>query len=353
MSTDQQRTEDPTQRRLEKSRNEGQVAFSADLVSGALLMIGSLFFIFFGPWFGRKLTNLIRLNLSNMDSREMTAVDAQQLGVGSLVELGNLIAPLALTVVAIVGLVGTLVTGFRITFKPLETKLDKLDPRKGFKRIFSSRSLVRGVNAVFKVTLMTVIAIWLIRLELPAIGASTGKGVGEAISIGWSIALRISLAISAAMLLLGTADLVFQKWKHFQDMKMSKQEVRDEHKDDEGDPMIRARLKKLQRERTKQQMLRDVPDATVVITNPTHLAIALKYDRDTLEAPRVVAKGADHLAETIKRIARDNGVPVLERKPLARALYKSVEIGDEIPTELFQAVAEILAYIYRQQGMVA
>ncbi len=348
----QDRTEQPTPRRLQKAREDGQVAYSQDLSSGLLLASGTIFFAFFGYFLLRGLSGGLKTGLTRIGTEQPDSISPESIFQNALLDGSRLVLPLAFVAFGILVLSGAAVTGFQLSGKPLSFNLDKLDPRKGIKRIFSSRSVVKGLIAVAKVSVMAVIAFILIQMSREKIAASYGIDVKQSMYLGWEIVIQIAMAISAAMVLIGLMDLLYQKWKHFQELRMSRQELKEELKEDVGDPHLKARLRQLQREYATGQMMADVPSASVVLTNPTHLAVAIRYDRLLDDAPVVLAKGADAVAKRIVSLARENDIPVLERKPLARALYRDVQVGQEIPVELYQAIAEILAYVQRQKSIL-
>ena len=348
----QDRTEEPTPRRLQKAREDGQVAYSQDLTSGLLLAAGTIFFAFFGYYLLSGLAGGLKKGVSKIGTENPALISPESLVQNAMLDGGGLVLPLAFAVFAVLLLTGASITGFQFSGKAIELKLDKLDPRKGFKRIFSSRSVVKGLIAVAKASVMATIAFLLIRISGDKIAASHGLDIKESMGLGWTIVIQIAMAISAAMILIGLMDLLYQKWKHIQDLKMSRQELRDEIKEDMGDPQIKARIKQLQREYATGKMLADIPSASVVLTNPTHLAVAIRYEREIDNAPVVLAKGADAIAQQIVAVAKKANVPVLERKPIARALYFNVQTGQEIPLELYQAIAEILAYVEKQKSIL-
>jgi flagellar biosynthesis protein FlhB len=197
------------------------------------------------------------------------------------------------------------------------------------------------------VTAVALLVFWVLLHQVDHVSTAGHGTVERATALGWRLAVLLGLAIAAAMVVIGLLDYLFQRWRHEQDLKMTRRELKEERREDEGDPHMRARIRKLQREVGQRKMMQEVPNATVVITNPTHIAVALQYERGLTNAPKVVAKGADLLAMQIRRIAGRHGVPVLERKPLAQALYLAVDVDQEIPAEFYHAIAEILAYIYR------
>jgi len=346
--TGQNRSEAPTQRRREKAREEGQVAISADLSAGLLLLAGTFVLWLGGETFGGHILRAVRSGLLYTLRPEwgipQTSAIAKSAVVQGLSVLGPILAVL-FVIAAAVGLVQA--GGFRVSWKPLTPDWGRLSWGKGWKRILSTRSLARGVSSLVKVTAVVLLVFWVLRHQVDDISVAGHGTVERATAIGWRLAILLAMAIAAAMVVIGLLDYLFQRWRHEQDLKMTRRELQDERKEDEGDPHMRARIRKLQREVGQRRMMQEVPNATVVVTNPTHIAVALRYERGAMKAPKVVAKGADLLAMQIRRIAERHGVPVLERKPLARALYSAVDVDQEIPAEFYHAIAEILAYIYR------
>lgn len=342
-----QPTEEPTQRRWEQAYEEGQLAFSSELVGGLVVLAGILFFMLSGKWFFTQLLVTLQETLTHFDpmiefpNTIVKAVHRQVMKVG--VACLALMLPTAL--LAIVA--GTMQTRFNISTKALAFKWSNMSPMSGLKRLFSTRSLNRGAISSLKAIAIIAAAYYITNSEMETISGAGLTSYAEMLSIGCRIVLRISIVAALLMVVVGVADLAFQIWKQRQDLLMTKQEVRDEQKDVEGDPQIKARIRKIQSEMSQQKIAQDVPKASVVITNPTHFAVALQYDPSQSKAPIVIAKGADHLAKKIIKIAKANGVAVVERKPVARFLYANVKVGREIPFELYQAVAEILNYIRR------
>jgi len=246
------------------------------------------------------------------------------------------------TVLATVFQVGT-----RVTLEPLQLDGNRMNPMNGLKRLFSSTALMRGVQAILKMTIMLSI-VWLsLRSMQGHVAAAPFDSVMHNVQLAWSMSLRMATNVAIALVVVGGADFGFQWWQHETKLRMTRQQVKDEHKQEEVDPMIRARIKRVQREMTKQRMMRDVPTSTVVVTNPTHYAVALQYESDSMTAPKVVAKGVDEVALKIRKIAAEHDVPILERRVLAKALYATVEVGQEIPPSLYHAIAEIVAHLYR------
>jgi flagellar biosynthetic protein FlhB len=262
----------------------------------------------------------------------------------------RMVAPVAVGVMAMALVAGFLQVGVLVTFKPLIPKFSKLSPISGFKNLFSMRGLMRLGMSVTKVGIVSAVATVCIKWDMPKVLAlihlDAAALLAAAAGLVWSLAIKIA----AVLLILGLLDLAYQKWQNHQEMKMSKQEVKDEFKRMEGDPMIKQRRAQVARQIAMQRLGHDVPKADVIVTNPTHFAVALQYDGSKMAAPKVVAKGADYLALRIRQIAVMHNIPIVERPPLARGLWRAVEVGQEIPASFYAAVAEILAYVYRLGG---
>ena len=340
------RTEQATPRKREESRRKGQIPTSSELNSGGHLLVAALLLWLTGHRIGPSILNALREWLSALSRFEGGVGQIHRWMAGLVWDLFS-VSGVILGVLFLSGiLIGVLQTGFHFSIESLRVDWSKLSPVRGFSRIFSTRSVMKGVAALLKLLSVVLIVVWVLYLQSDVIATSGFLTLGGILTLGWSISIHLMLAVAAALLIIGGLDYIFQRWKHSQDLMMSKQEVKDEHKDTEGDPLLKARIRKLQRETSQRSMMKSVPGATVVVTNPTHLSIALKYDSDSMETPQVVAKGSGALALKIRKIAAENGVPIVEKKPLARALYGLVDVGQDIPMELFQAVAEILIYVY-------
>jgi flagellar biosynthetic protein FlhB len=348
---DQQKTEAPTPRRREEARNEGRVAVSSELTGGLLLVTGAVTLTFGGETLVRGLLSAMRHYLSITGARDLDFERSHGLLTGFLFQSGGVLGiPLGVLVVAALG-AGLMQAGFRMVPSLLSPRWERISPASGWGRLFSMAAVVRGAVACLKVALVALVAAWVLKGKASQILCFGDQGLATSAQQGWLIASRLALAVAATLALVGVADYLYQRWRHEQSLRMSRQELKDELKREEGDPQLRARIRKMQREMIKKQMFKQVPRATVVITNPTHLAVALRYERQRMSAPRVVAKGAGYVAERITALARRHAVPVVERKPLAQALYKSVQVGQEIPAVLYHTVAEVLAYIYRLRGL--
>jgi flagellar biosynthetic protein FlhB len=281
----------------------------------------------------------------NQKSLEMKAISS--LLTNAILEMFLIVWPFFLFGFVITFLVTVYQVGWKVSTKTMEPKLSKFNPINGFKRILSKDSLFELLKSLIKVGIIVYIVYSNLKDEANNIFILYEISLNQAIVLVGEIIIEVGLEISIVFIFVGLADMFYQKWKFAEEMKMTKQEVKDEYKNTEGDPQIKGRIRQKMREASQRRMMQDVPKADVVITNPTHFAVALKYDAEVSRAPIVVAKGEDFLAQKIKEIAKENKVPLVENKPLARMLYHNVDIGAEIPPELYQAVAEVLAMVYQ------
>ncbi len=356
-----QKTEEATPRRREDSREKGEVAMSQELVAALMMCAGFGAFAIGGPPLATRLGSLvagIAGSLGELGTTTLTEPAAAAMLREMMASAAEFLLVLLLPVMGVGLVVGYGQIGFRVSPKAVAPDLSKLDPMKGLKRLFGLRAVVRTGLSAAKIMAIAASVVTVAVLHLPEIIQVGVSELGPLLAAMGQIVIRSALAGLAAMVLLSVLDLLFQRYQHDRDMRMTKEEVKEEHKTTEGDPHVKARVRSLQRAAAQQRMMSDVPDATVVVTNPDHYAVALSYPRDAageplLGAPRVVAKGADFLAQKIKEIARESGVPTYEDVPLARSLYAQVEIGDEIPGDLYSAVAAVLNYVYSLRGSAA
>lgn len=348
--SDQEKTEPASPKKRQEARKKGQVAQSREIPSVAVLLAALTVFYFGGGWMFGQLTDLTQFILRQAADVPLDVESTHTLLWTLFQRIILVLAPL-MGIVAVVGVASNVAQfGFMLTGESITPKLSKLNPLNGFKRLFSLRSGIELVKSVFKVMIIGGMAYGTLKGEIQAIAALTELGIAGILDYMGTVSLKLGFYTCLILMVLAGLDYVFQRWQHERDLRMSKQEVKDEYKQREGDPMVRSRIRAAQREMAMRRMMAAVPEATVVITNPTHLAIALKFDR-SMQAPMVVAKGAGHVAERIREIAGRHDIPIVEQKPLARTLFKQVEIGQFIPAELYHAVAEILAYVYRLRGL--
>jgi flagellar biosynthetic protein FlhB len=348
---DDSKTEAPTLRRREEARQQGQVAVSSELMSGALLLTGVVVLWMMGPRMVGGLLNAVQQSLLLIQYTDMGPERVREVMGALLGRAGQLLSYLLGALVVLAFGVGVLQVGFHFVPELLMPKWEKLSPAEGWSRLFSMAALVRGIVAVLKVTAVALLAVWVLRGRAGKI-VTLGEGnLSYACAQTWDIAIRLALAIAAVLALIGVIDYAYQRFRFERSLRMSRQELKEELKREEGDPQMRGRIRKMQREAARRRMMQEVPKATVVITNPVRLAVALRYERGEMAAPRLVAKGAGVVAQRIVDLARESGVPVVERKATAQALFKAVQIGQDIPEALYLAVAEILAYIYRLRAV--
>jgi flagellar biosynthetic protein FlhB len=343
----QSRTEPATPRRREEARQQGQVAYSNELVSGLLLLAGVAALVVGAGTLGSGLLEAVRGGLLGSHVPDPSPERVQQIFLGLLGRGLGLVGVL-LSCLFLLGLAaGTLQVGWHVIPSLTAFNWARLSPAAGAGRLFSLASSLRALLAVIKAAAVGLAAWWVLRGRLTELSALAETTLGAAAGVAWGTAMRMALAGAGVLALVGLADYLFQRWRLEQSLRMTRQELKEEIKREDGDPQIKARVRKLQREAARKRMLKEVPRATVVITNPTHLAVALRYDGTTMVAPRVVAKGAGFVARRIAELARRHAVPVVERKAVAQALYKAAKVDQQIPAALYHAVAEILAYVYR------
>ncbi len=347
-----EKTEPATTKKLDDARKEGNVAKSKDIVSAVALLTS---FVVLKVTIGNIGTGLMgiytlaynRIALfANPGSDEINYNSVVSIAKDMAIEGFKLVIPI-FALMFIIAFVGDLVqVKWKITAKPLQPKASKINPLKGFKRIFSMQSLVNFAKSLALVTIISFMVFQTIKTKRGVLFNLYEISLPEALGVIGNLVFSIAIKICAVYLIVGVADFTYQKIKFKNDMMMTKQEVKDEFKDAEGDPKIKGQIKQRMRQASMRRMMQDLPNADVVITNPTHFAVALKYESGKNEAPVVLAKGEDYLAQKIKEKARENNIEIVENKPLARALYANVDVGQEIPEELYQAVAEVLAYVY-------
>lgn len=353
-TTGQEKTEAASPRRRREARQEGNLAKSTDLTAALMLLAGVLLLYFLGTRLMAALTGTLQTMLLSSHASNPTRADdlhAMFLYTGHVLAASLLPMLLVLASVGIfasIGQVGLLLTG-----KPIMPRFSKINPLSGVKRLFDARAAMRLVMSLGKLIIISAVAIIIIVNDMDKIAVLPAMAVKPAFVLMADMAFWLGIKLAVLLVVLALLDFAFQKFQHEKDLRMTKQEVREELKQMDGDPMMKQRRARVARQLAMQRMAQSVPKADVIITNPTHISIALQYDADSMRAPKVIAKGADLMAMRIRQIAAANGIPLVERKPLARALYASAEVGDEVPEEHYAAVAEILAYVYRLSGRMA
>ena len=351
------KTEPATPKRKEEARRQGQVAVSRDVSTAAVLLGGIGLLGAMLPLGLQKMTEMTRqgltLSFPGAWYRNISIDQVYTILIQTGVTVGALSLPIVLGVVMLGSVATLLQTG--LLWKTTAFKLDwsRINPVKGFSRLASLRSVMELVKGLLKIAIITGIALWVTRHDMLRIPELIQFELSGVLPLAGNLAFKVGLAVSGAIAMLAVLDYAYQRYEWERSLRMSKQEIKEEQKAAEGDPLIKSRVRTVQRELVKKRMLAAVKTADVVITNPTHLAVALKYDTATMAAPVVVAKGAGVIAERIRELARHHSVPVVENKFVARTVFKLVDIGKEIPHDLYRAVAEILAFVYRARGGAA
>ena len=352
-----EKTEPATAKKLKDARDEGKVAKSRELNSAFDLIVLFLCLKIFVSFVGEKFIDIFSYIYENMpDFVKINEGGLSVQAVAGLIASVTLKSLLIMLPFMAFGFVVTLLVsivqvGWKVSTKPMKPELSKLNPSNGFKRIFSKDSLFELVKSILKIVIIIYIAYTSIKDNANDLFALYDLGLNQAVALVGTLIINTGIKISIVYLVIGLADFIYQKHKFNEDMKMTKQEVKDEYKNTEGDPQIKGRQRRKMQEVSQKRMMQDVPKADVVITNPTHFAVALKYEAEVSSAPVVLAKGEDYLAQKIKEVARENKIEIVENKPLARMLYHNVDVGAEIPPELYQAVAEVLAAVYKAKNI--
>ncbi len=347
----EQRTEDPSDRKREETIEKGRTAQSKEIGSTAVLLSALAILNASGNYMREHVADMMRHSFLISTSYHLDITSIQPLMIYYMKALAVILWPL-MTGVAVAGVAAAIFQngGLIFTVEPLMPKMDKLNPINGFERFFSPSAIAELLKSLAKIAIVGYICYLVLRNEIESIPLLSDQSVEQIILFVSHVSVKLMFYVLLLMLALSAADYGFQKYTYEQSIKMTKQEVKDERKNTEGDPLTKQRIRTAQYAMSRRRMMQEVPKAEVIITNPTHLAIALAYDRGKMAAPTVVAKGAGHIAEKIKEIARENKIPIVEDKPLARLLFKTLDIGKAIPEELYRTIAEILAYVYKLKG---
>lgn len=347
-----EKTETATPKKRRDSRQKGQVAKSADVNTALILTMVFIFLMFFGGTFIHGLLQMFQQSLTDNALLHVTDKTVQMMFVGLIFNAAKTVGPVL--IVAFLAAVASnyLQIGFLLSSEAVQFKLERVNPLQGLKRIYSLRAIVEMVKSVLKISFVGGTAFFFLWLEKDKLLSLSQTDVVTAAGTIGHLAVEMGLSVSVVLIFISILDYVYQRYDHEKNLRMSKKEVKDEYKNMEGDPQIKSKIKEKQRQMAMQRMMQDVSEADVVITNPTHYAVALKYNDGEMDAPAVVAKGVNYIALRIKEIAQKNNVVTLENRPLARALYEQANIGAVIPEEFFKAVAEILAYVYRLKSKV-
>jgi flagellar biosynthetic protein FlhB len=343
------KSEEPTPHRLREAREKGQVAKSREITVAFTLLLTYFLFRYVGPSMWLNLNEMIRAIIDLIPE----ATHNFSLSLAGYILLIGLRA-MAFTVLPLFGisfaaafLAEALQTGFLFSFDPLSPKLEKLNPLEGMKKMFSLQGFVELIKSLLKIIIVFYIAWAAAKEDLPFILILIDTHPWEIIALGAALVYKIAMRVGLFYIAVAILDYLYKRWEYMRGLKMTKQEIKEEYKRLEGDPMVKQRMRDLQRQAAHQRMMGSVPQADVVVTNPTHLAVALKYTQDKMKAPIVLAKGERKIAEEIRRIAEEHEISIVENEPLARSIYRTTKVNQEIPQDLYQAVAEVLAYVYK------
>jgi len=351
-----EKTEEPTAKKLNDARSEGQVAKSQELTMASGLAVLFIVLKLFIGYFGEQFINAFLLAFGNIEkftNEDFTVLAAEGVLSNAFLSIIYTCLPV-FTFTVIISLVVVLFqVKWKVSGKVLRPKFNKLNPVSGFKRLLPKDKIVQLIIEIIKIIIICYFAYSTLKNEWKTLLVLYDMKLEKAIILIGNLIINFGLKISMIFLIIGFGDLIYQKFKFRKDMRMSKQEVKDEFKNSEGDPQVKSKIRAKMREVSMKRMMQSLPNADVVITNPTHFAAAIRYDKTTSEAPILLAKGADYLAQKIKDVAKENNIEIVENKPLARMLYYNVEVGAEIPPELYQMTAEVLAYVYGLKNKVS
>ncbi len=343
------KSEEPTPHRLREAREKGQVAKSKEITTAVLLLLSYFVFRSTGEFMWGQLAGMTQGIFSQLP---VAANEFSLSFVAYLLITGLKAFTLCLIPIFGITFIAALVTeafqtGFVMALDPLSPKLERLNPLEGFKKLFSIQGAVETIKSILKIVIVFYIAWIAIKEDLPFVIALMDGSPWDAVILGGSIAYKVAMRVGIFYVMIAILDYFYKKWEYMRGLKMTRQEIKEEYKRLEGDPQIKQRMRDLQRQVAYQRMMSAVPQADVVVTNPTHVAVALRYDQSKMKAPSLLAKGERKNAEKIKQIAEENEIPIVENEPLARSIYRTTKVGQEIPRELYQAMAEVLAYIYK------
>jgi len=343
-----QKTEEPTSKRVTDTEKKGNFAHSKEINSSFILLAALLGFMILGEQSTRNVMGSWTDMFAESWALQLTPEELYKVTANAMQAFVKIVGPF-LIIIMLAGVMSNLlqIGGLRFSSHPLVPKFNKLNPLAGFGRIFSKNSVMELFKSLFKVGIISVISYYVIKSHWKEIPPLMGFGVGQVLSFMGFVALEIIFNVLLVMIFLSLLDFTFQKFTYLENLRMTKQEVKEERKESDGNPQVKQRIRTVQMQMARKRMMSAVPEADVIVTNPTHISIAIKYDTENFAAPLVVAKGVGPIAMRIREIAKENGIPLVEDKPLARTLNKTVEVGQMIPASLYKAVAEILAYVYK------
>ncbi len=346
----QEKTEQPTPRRRQELREKGEVAKSRELPSVAVLLASLISLTLFGSYMYSHVHFIMKGSFALPLLDDLSIPSFMRFAQEIITHFILILIPLLAAIFVVAILSNIMQVGFILSAESLMPKLSKIDPIKGCGRLFSKNALMELVKSLLKLIIVGAVAYYTIKGEMQNVSTLGRMGLNAIAYYILTGFFKIFIKCTLAMIFIVVIDYAYQRWEFENRIKMSKQEVKDEFKKAEGDPLVKSRIRSIQMQMARRRMMQAVPEADVVVTNPIHLAVALKYDSNTMNAPQVIAKGAGKIAEKIRELAKENDIPVVEKKELAQSLYKLTEIGQEISPSLYQAVAEVLAYIYKLKG---
>jgi flagellar biosynthetic protein FlhB len=347
-STDKsQKTEEPTARKLEEARKRGQVVNSREVSNFLMLFAGTMLIGIAGPGIMRELRETLQKYLALAHQFPTDPIGLRNVLAQLFLDIGGILFLPLLLLMFVAFMSGFVQTGPLFTTEPMKPDLSKISPVKGFQRLFSMRSIVEFLKGIFKLVVVFGACFIALYPYFGGVEHFVGQDFGPAMFDLRALFLKMMTAALIVLFIMAVADYSYQRYDFMQKMRMSKQEIKDEFKQTEGDPFVKGKLRALREQKARQRMMQAVPEADVVITNPTHFAVALKYKPEEMDAPVMVAKGADDVAARIRAVAKENKVPIVENPPLARALFDSMEIDQMIPTEHYKAVAEVISYVFK------
>lgn len=347
---DSQKTEQPTQRKLEEARKRGQVVYSREVTNWLMVFTGALLVLMAGPGIMLDLKELLQSFLSDAHNYPTDSNGLMHIGKSIFTRVAAILAVPFLAIMVMGALSSIIQTGPLFTWDPIKPDLSKISIMRGFGRLFSAKSLAEFFKGIFKLVVVSIAIYLVLKPYFTTAEHFVGQDFGAAMDDLATLFFKMMAAALGVMFVLAIADYAWQRHEFMMKMRMSKQELKEEMKQTEGDPHVKARLRQLREQKARQRMMQAVPEADVVITNPTHYAVALKYDVKEMAAPQMVAKGADNVAQKIREVAAENKVPIVENPALARALFDSMELEQTIPQEHFKAVAEVISYVFKLKG---
>ena len=345
-----EKTEEPTGKKLSDARAKGSVAKSQEVNHFFGILSLLVFIAIFLPWFGGDFLYISKKYIELTHQYNINDVGTGNTLLGLLIDVAWLMILPVASFIFFAIISGTIQNGLIFTTEPLKPDINKINPINGLKNIFSLKSVLEVVKGIVKIAIVGSVAAVLFIPAFSAVESYMAMSLIDVLMATWQMAVTMTTGILIAIVTIALLDLTYQRYDFNKQMRMTRKEVKDEHKNSEGDPMVKARIRQIRMDRAKQRMMANVPQADVVVTNPTHYAVALKYAPEEMEAPKVVAKGIDAIAERIKDVAKEHKIPILRNPPLARALFASCDIDDFVPKEQFKAVAEVISYVFRLKG---